>query len=556
MLRTSSYTIYVDLPGSQDEMLLVHTYTGAFDRVSRRVATYVRSLEAGRPPKPLYGDWTPEAAVDGRVRPPTDETIEVLSQRGYLTSMTGQEEEEFFSRYVDKLHGLYLKRWPSYLFMPTYDCNLRCAYCFQDHMRTDGRFGHLLKRMPLAMVDRIFGAMPRIEALHGIPPEASPQMDIGFFGGEPLLAANRPVVEHVIRRGRDRGEAKFWAISNGTELDAYEDLLSPDQLGSVQITLDGPPREHDRRRVYADGRGSWDRIAANISMALDRGVMVLIRTNVDRNNIGGLAELAEELIRHGWVRYPNFGSQVAPIRASNDHTDAGETLDTWELDQRLTAMRSANPDLEILGRVDDSLRHQARRIFSHRGLPAFKPSFCSAHTGMYIFDGFGDIYACWEKQGTRSSGSATSTKAPRSNSASIFEPSGRAAPWPRIRCASSAVTICFVAVAARSSRQAIRVATSTGTIATAMPTAFERPSRMPIRTTPAARRSRTSRTPFVISNLWLPAFQRRSDEEKEEGQGADLRNRQPQRGAFQPGSREPADRRVRPPAGACRRGRR
>ncbi len=399
MLRTSSYTIYVDLPGSQDEMLLVHTYTGAFDRVSRRVATYVRSLEAGRPPKPLYGDWTPEAAVDGRVRPPTDETIEVLSQRGYLTSMTGQEEEEFFSRYVDKLHGLYLKRWPSYLFMPTYDCNLRCAYCFQDHMRTDGRFGHLLKRMPLAMVDRIFGAMPRIEALHGIPPEASPQMDIGFFGGEPLLAANRPVVEHVIRRGRDRGEAKFWAISNGTELDAYEDLLSPDQLGSVQITLDGPPREHDRRRVYADGRGSWDRIAANISMALDRGVMVLIRTNVDRNNIGGLAELAEELIRHGWVRYPNFGSQVAPIRASNDHTDAGETLDTWELDQRLTAMRSANPDLEILGRVDDSLRHQARRIFSHRGLPAFKPSFCSAHTGMYIFDGFGDIYACWEKTG-------------------------------------------------------------------------------------------------------------------------------------------------------------
>jgi len=399
LLRTSSYTIYVDLPGNQDEMLLVHTYTGAFDRVSSRVATYVRSLDAKRPPKPLYGDWTPEPSVAGELSPPTDETIGVLSRRGYLTSMTGEEEEEFFSRYVDKLHGLYLKRWPSYLFMPTYDCNLRCPYCFQDHMRTDGRFGHLLKQMPLAMVDRLFAAMPKIEALHGIPAEASPQLDIGFFGGEPLLAANRPIVEHVIRRGLDRGEAKFWAISNGTELDAYEDLLSPDRLGSIQITLDGPPREHDRRRIYADGRGSWDRIAANISMALDRGIMVAIRTNVDRNNVDDLADLAEELIRHGWVRYPNFGSQVAPIRASNDKTDAGGTLDTWELDRLLTAMRSANPDLEILGRVDDSLRSQARRIFSHRGLPAFKPSFCSAHTGMYIFDTFGDIYACWEKTG-------------------------------------------------------------------------------------------------------------------------------------------------------------
>ena len=37
MLRTSSYVIYVDLPGNPDEMLLVQTYTGAFDRVSRRV---------------------------------------------------------------------------------------------------------------------------------------------------------------------------------------------------------------------------------------------------------------------------------------------------------------------------------------------------------------------------------------------------------------------------------------------------------------------------------------------------------------------------------------
>src|SRR5436309_1057326 len=399
MLRTSSYTIYVDLPGNQDEMLLVHTYTGAFDRVSRRVATYVRSLEAGRPPKPLYGDWTPEPALDGEAAPPSDETIGVLSRRGYLTAMTGEQEEEFFTRYVDKLHGLHLKRWPSYLFMPTYDCNLRCAYCFQDHMRTDPRFGHLLRRMTHDMVDRLLAAMQKIEALHGIPAEASPQLDVGFFGGEPLLAANRPIVEHVIRRGLDRGEARFWAISNGTELDAYEDLLGPGKLASVQITLDGPPREHDRRRVYADGGGSWERIARNVSMALARGVAVAIRTNVDRDNVGDLADLAAELIRQGWVRSPNFSSQVAPIRASNGKTDAGATLDTWELDRLLTTMRNANPDLEILGRVDDSLRNQARRIFSHRGLPAFKPSFCSAHTGMYIFDAFGDVYACWEKTG-------------------------------------------------------------------------------------------------------------------------------------------------------------
>src|SRR6185295_10151224 len=70
-LRTSSYTIYVDLPGESDQMLLVHGYTGAFDKVSRRVATYVRSLERKRAPKPLYGEWSPESAgEDGTVPPP------------------------------------------------------------------------------------------------------------------------------------------------------------------------------------------------------------------------------------------------------------------------------------------------------------------------------------------------------------------------------------------------------------------------------------------------------------------------------------------------------
>jgi uncharacterized protein len=92
-------------------------------------------------------------------------------------------------------------------------------------------------------------------------------------------------------------------------------------------------------------------------------------------------------------------SQVAPVRAANDATDRGSTLDTWELDRHLTALRETHPQASVLGRVDDTLRHQARRIFTRRGLPAFKPSFCSAHTGMYIFDPFGDVYACWEKTG-------------------------------------------------------------------------------------------------------------------------------------------------------------
>jgi hypothetical protein len=46
-LRTSSYVIYVDLPHNDHEMLLVHGYTGAFDKVSKRIATFVRAHGIG-----------------------------------------------------------------------------------------------------------------------------------------------------------------------------------------------------------------------------------------------------------------------------------------------------------------------------------------------------------------------------------------------------------------------------------------------------------------------------------------------------------------------------
>jgi uncharacterized protein len=121
MLRTSSYTIYVDLPGSSEEMLLVHGYTGAYDRVSSRVATYVRSLEAHRPPKPLYGDWAPEPVIDGKVPAPSAATLDVLKRRGYLTEMSPEDEEALFVRLSDRLHQRATRQVPQYMFMPTYD---------------------------------------------------------------------------------------------------------------------------------------------------------------------------------------------------------------------------------------------------------------------------------------------------------------------------------------------------------------------------------------------------------------------------------------------------
>ena len=401
MHRTSSYTIYVDLPDNREDMLLVHGYTGAYDKVSRRVATWLRSLDARRAPKPLSGDWTPEPAVDGQVPSPSDLTVEVLKKRGYLTELPPEEEEQLFEQIAGKLHERHLQAMPNYIFMPTYNCNLRCSYCFQDHMRTDPRFRHLLRTIQPEIIDRIFAAMPEIEALHGVQGEGPRHRRIGFFGGEPLLAACRPAVEQIMQKALALGTATFWAVTNGTELEAYDDLLGPQGLSQLQITLDGPPAEHDQRRIYADGSGSFERIAANINRALGRNVLVSIRLNVDRHNIGQLAELSDEILARGWDKDPRFSVYTAPIRKENDNTAAESTFDTWELDQALSELIEDNPRMGVIGRPDDAIRSQARRIFREAGavIPSFQESYCSAHTRMYIFDPFADIYACWDRTG-------------------------------------------------------------------------------------------------------------------------------------------------------------
>jgi uncharacterized protein len=404
MFRTSSYTIYVDLPKTTEEMLLVHGYTGAYDRVSRRVATYLRAHEAHTVPRALYGAWCPEESEPGVEPSLSQETLDALRRRGYLTHLSREQEEELLKRIVSKIHRIQLQSVPAYVFMPTYDCNLRCPYCFQDHMRTEGRFKHLLRTMSRSTVDRIFTAMTHLERLHGYGEDREvPHRRITFFGGEPLLAQSRPIIEYIFEKARALGETRFSAVSNATELDRYEELLGPEGISNLQITLDGPPEEHDQRRVYEDGRGSFDRIADNLTMALERDVHVTVRMNIDRHNLEHLPKLAREMVRRGWHRYEKFMAYVAPIRADNARTDTKTTLSMWELDQEVLRLRQSHEEMQVIARTDDSTRLRAQQIFGgeSQSYSMMKSSFCGAHSAMYVFDALGDIYTCWERTGDR-----------------------------------------------------------------------------------------------------------------------------------------------------------
>lgn len=384
-------------------MLLVHGYTGAYDRVSQRVATFLRSQTMSPPPSPMYGAWSPEPTVEGPVEPPSDSTIRQLKQRGYLTTKTPDEEYALVERIARKLQEADTRGMPSYIVMPTYQCNLRCPYCFQDHMRTNPDYSHLLTILDEDGADRIIGAMPAIERRHEVPEDARPTRSVTFFGGEPLLPECRSIVEYFMSQLRARGPARFTAITNATHLHEYRDLLGPDGIRTLQVTLDGPPDEHDKRRIRPDGSGTFDEIAENVRMALDLDVNIQVRMNVDRNNVDQLPELAHEIQRQGWDQYENFLAYTAPIHASTDEVDRSTTMSSHQLNRAVDALREDHCPMSVIRRPDDGLKSRVRHVFDnqHDPLPRFKSSFCGAHTRMYVFDALHDIYACWERTGDK-----------------------------------------------------------------------------------------------------------------------------------------------------------
>lgn len=172
------------------------------------------------------------------------------------------------------------------------------------------------------------------------------------------------------------------------------------RTSSYVIYIDLP--ENAEEMLLVHWSGSWEKIRRNVTLALEKDVAISIRLNVDRNNLDQMPKVAEAIQAEGWESHPKFSAYTAPIHGQNENVERRTTMNTYELDQALADMRKQFPRVSLLGRPDDSIRNHAQNLFHASNTempPALRESYCSAHVGMYIFDAFADIYACWERTG-------------------------------------------------------------------------------------------------------------------------------------------------------------
>lgn len=105
-MRTSSYNIIVKVDDDAGRYALLNSYTHAFDIVNQNVYRYLKN--------------------EGSDCDISDETKGKLVKRGYITSLSKEDERELVKRLLDKIYDEVCLKNFGFHFIISYDCNLRC----------------------------------------------------------------------------------------------------------------------------------------------------------------------------------------------------------------------------------------------------------------------------------------------------------------------------------------------------------------------------------------------------------------------------------------------
>jgi len=210
--------------------------------------------------------------------------VSELKRGGYIVDSDTDEMDrvklrELLAQYAEDSIGLTI--------LTTLRCNFRCPYCYEKHSNVD-----MTKSTAKKLLKYICKQI-----------QYRKKLGIAWYGGEPLLNMN--IMQWLgasIRNATDNVGCKYECsiTTNGYLLteDVLDRLIQDVGIKVIMVTLDGPERIHDSRRVREDGGRTYKTILDNVCHlceAAPRELKIKLRTNVDKGNIDTLEEYISSL---------------------------------------------------------------------------------------------------------------------------------------------------------------------------------------------------------------------------------------------------------------------
>lgn len=226
------------------------------------------------------------------------------------------------------------------------ECNLSCKYCYASPFKTNKK-----QIIEIEIIKELLEQSFTI----------SDNLTISWHGGEPLLAGKeffRGYIELIKREYASKTIVNM-IQTNATLLDEEYASILIDGGFIVSVSIDGPPDLHNENRLYADGRGSLDKVLQGVRFLRGRGFNPAVIVTVTGESIHYPEEVFEFLVENGFedIKYSPVYNSADDIFSINP-TEWGDYLirvfDYW--------MKKRNSRIKVRD-IDEILT-----IFTHKKL--------------------------------------------------------------------------------------------------------------------------------------------------------------------------------------------
>lgn len=276
-MYVSPYNLVFDLPDRPNEKAIYNPLSRAVDVCSFETIRLLERVQR----KPTE---VPTALAN------------YLADRGYI--YTSQEDEQKLIDSEWKKTQEKMETEPiQFAIGPTYSCNLSCTYCYQKDMDQV----YETQIMSDEMLDKASEFIMHKVMEHDMkrPPYVT------LFGGEPLMMneRQRKVVEKIVKACKDTG-MPLSVVTGGVNLYEYCDLLAQANIVEISLSMDGVADVQDKRRVFHDGSGSFEKVWRGLKEAVRREFPITIRMVADAESIEGLDRFVDAFEEEGWLDLP------------------------------------------------------------------------------------------------------------------------------------------------------------------------------------------------------------------------------------------------------------
>jgi uncharacterized protein len=259
---------------------------------------------------------------------------------------------------------------------PTMSCNFSCDYCFQGDRKAKAVMKPEVQDALVAFVEK---SMDKLNHLH-----------TAWYGGEPMLRWQTiyNLADRLIDLCNANGVAYHaMMVTNGYLLTQKKaERLYRRRVKTIQITLDGPPVQHNKRRPLITGGPTFDAVVANMKKIV--GIIpinISVRINVDARNcsLSEMDHLFQILVDNGLANKKGFGVYFAPVEAiTRECHNIAESL--------LVKEEYARKELALFKMAIK------KKLAHYRYPPRFFGTCAAVRPNGYVVLPDGSLHKCWD----------------------------------------------------------------------------------------------------------------------------------------------------------------